>query len=62
MAASERSGISFTARTEAEVAAFFDGLELVDPGIAPVLAWRPDGAAPADPRAVYYYGAVGRKP
>jgi hypothetical protein len=62
VAASERSGISFTPRTQAEVAAFFAGLELVDPGIVPVLAWRPDGAAPADPRAVYYYGAMGRKP
>jgi hypothetical protein len=62
VAASERSGISFTPRTQAEVAAFFAGLELVDPGVVPVLAWRPDGAAPADPRAVYYYGAMGRKP
>jgi hypothetical protein len=62
VAASERSGVSFTPRTQAEVAAFFAGLELVDPGVTPVLAWRPDGAAPADPRAVYYYGAMGRKP
>jgi S-adenosyl methyltransferase len=62
VAASERSGISFTPRTQAEVAAFFAGLELVDPGVVPVLAWHPDGGAPADPRAVYYYGAMGRKP
>ncbi len=62
VAASERSGISFTPRTQAEVAAFFSGLELVDPGVVPVLAWRPDGIAPSDPRVVYYYGALGRKP
>ena len=62
VAASERSGISFTPRTQAEVAGFFAGLELVDPGVVPVLAWRPDGAAPADPGTVYYYGAMGRKP
>src|SRR5262249_10466529 len=62
VAASERSGISFTPRTQAEVAAFFAGLELVDPGVVPVLAWRPGGDAPADPSAVYYYGAVGRNP
>jgi hypothetical protein len=62
VAASERSGISFTTRTQAEVAAFYTGLEVIDPGVVPVLAWRPDGAAPTDPRAVYYYGAVGRKP
>jgi hypothetical protein len=62
VAASVRSGISFTPRTQAEVALFFDGLELVDPGVVPVLAWRPDGAPPTDPGSVYYYGAVGRKP
>jgi S-adenosyl methyltransferase len=62
VAATEQAGISFTARTEAEVAAFFTGLDLVDPGVVPILAWHPDGAAPADPRAAYYYGAMGRKP
>ena len=61
VAASERAGISFTPRTQAEVAAFFDGFDLVDPGVAPVLAWRPDDTA-ADPRAAYYYAAMGRKP
>jgi hypothetical protein len=30
-------------------------LELVDPGVVPVLAWRPDGAEPQDPRSAYYY-------
>jgi hypothetical protein len=34
----------------------------VDPGVVPILAWHPEGAAPDDPRAAYYYGAVGRKP
>jgi hypothetical protein len=34
----------------------------VDPGVVPVLAWRPDGEPPADPRAAYNYAAVGRKP
>jgi hypothetical protein len=62
VAATEMGGISFTPRSQAEVAAFFDGLELVDPGVVPILAWHPEGAAPDDPRAAYYYGAVGRKP
>jgi hypothetical protein len=62
VAATEESGIPFTTRTRAEVAAFFDGLDLVDPGVVPVLAWHPDGYAPQDPRAAYYYGAMGRKP
>jgi len=62
VAATEESGIPFTTRTRAEVAAFFDGLDLVDPGVVPVLAWHPDGYVPPDPRAAYYYGAMGRKP
>jgi hypothetical protein len=62
VAASQRAGISFTPRGQTEVAAFFTGLDLVDPGVVPVLAWRPDDGAPADPRAAYYYAAMGRKP
>jgi len=44
------------------VAGFLDGLQLVEPGLVPVLAWRPDGSAPADPHAAYYWAAVARKP
>jgi hypothetical protein len=62
VAATERGGISFTPRSQAEVAAFLDGLELVEPGVVPILAWHPEGAPPDDPRAAYYYGAMGRKP
>jgi hypothetical protein len=61
-ASAEQGGISHTMRGQPEVAAFFDGLDLVDPGVVPILAWRPEGAPPDDPRAVYFYGAVGRKP
>jgi hypothetical protein len=62
VAATEQGGISLTPRTQAEVAAFFDGLDLVDPGVAPILAWQPEGVPPAAPKAAYYYGAMGRKP
>jgi len=61
-AAGQQSGVTYVPRTRAEVAAFFTGLELVDPGVVPVLAWRPDDGAPDDPRAVSGYGAMGRKP
>jgi hypothetical protein len=40
----------------------FSGLDLVDPGVVPLLAWRPDGAAPENPRAAAVYAAIGRKP
>ncbi len=48
-------------RTRAEVAAFFDGWELLEPGVSPVMGWLPDGEAPADPQAAYYWAGVARK-
>jgi hypothetical protein len=60
--ATEQAGISFTARSQAQVAALFDGLELVNPGVVGVVAWHPDGGAPENPYAAYYYAAMGRKP
>ncbi|HEY6789054.1 MAG TPA: SAM-dependent methyltransferase [Trebonia sp.] len=35
-------GQKVTFRTRTEVAAFFDGLDIVDPGVVPVQDWRPD--------------------
>jgi transcriptional regulator with XRE-family HTH domain len=51
-------------RNRAEVSRFFDGLELVEPGVVPVDQWRPDIASPppGSPSTVFIYGAVGRKP
>jgi hypothetical protein len=59
----EQAGISFTPRSKDEVAAFLDGLELVEPGLVPVVVWRPDGTTePApDPHSAYYWAGVGRK-
>jgi hypothetical protein len=37
-------------------------LDLVGPGVVPLLAWRPDNGTPQDPLAVRMYAAVGRKP
>jgi SAM-dependent methyltransferase len=49
-----------TLRTRAEIAAYFAGLELVDPGLVPVPRWRPGtDAIPAEP--VPAFGGVGRK-
>jgi hypothetical protein len=61
-AAGQRSGVTYVPRSQAEVAAFFAGLDLVDPGVVPLLAWRPDDGPPTDPRAVPSYAAMGRKP
>ena len=39
---------------------FFEGLELVEPGVVPVPHWRPD--PDAEPAEIYSYCGVGRKP
>ncbi|MFE9169798.1 SAM-dependent methyltransferase [Streptomyces kebangsaanensis] len=48
-----------TARPRAEVAAFFEGLDLVEPGLVPCSRWRADTGSPA---AVPQFGAVAVKP
>jgi SAM-dependent methyltransferase len=61
-AASEQGGIPNVPRTLADTEPFFAGLELVEPGLVPMAAWRPDPGAEQDPRSVYAYGGVARKP
>ena len=61
VAAAEQSGVTLVPRTQAETAAFFRGLELVEPGVVPVLAWRPDEPV-ADAHGAYYWAGIGRKP
>jgi hypothetical protein len=54
----------FVPRSQAEVTQFFDGLELVAPGVVPAELWRPTDPRPrpADEALIPGYGAVGRKP
>jgi hypothetical protein len=50
-------------RTEAEIAAYLTGLELLPPGLVDVWAWRPDTAWPRPVScSARLLGAVGRKP
>jgi len=49
-------------RDRAEVASWFDGLSLVEPGIVEVHEWRPDEGGRAYRHGMPLYGAVGRKP
>ncbi|MFB7336727.1 SAM-dependent methyltransferase [Streptomyces adustus] len=48
-------------RTRAEVERFFDGFELLEPGLAQVPFWRPDGPPPARSDEIGFYGGVARK-
>jgi hypothetical protein len=49
-------------RDRAVFGGFFDGLELVDPGVVAISDWRPDREDRPAPAEVSMYGAVGRKP
>jgi O-methyltransferase involved in polyketide biosynthesis len=51
-----------TARTGEEIAGFFEGVELLEPGLVSCSLWRPDPNDPFSPEKVSQYGAVGRKP
>ena len=47
-------------RSHAEVERFFDGLELLEPGLVPVQKWRPGSPAEAEARSAMW-GGVGYK-
>jgi len=49
-----------TLRTRAEVLTFFDGLEIVEPGLVPVQQWRPDEPAPSAVGTSWIIGGIGR--
>ena len=61
VAAASAAGITLVPRGRAEVGKFFTGLDLVDPGLAPVLSWRPE-EPPADPQIAYYWAGIAGKP
>lgn len=53
----------FVMRTKEQVARFFDGLELVGPGVSPLADWLPLEEKPAYPASArMHWCAIGRKP
>jgi hypothetical protein len=46
-------------RPRAGVERFFDGFELIEPGLAQAPFWRPDGPPPAGSEEIGFYGGVG---
>src|SRR5580700_4812101 len=57
----ERVSTPQTLRTRAEVSRFFDGLDLVPPGVVYVHTWRPEPGDIVPPDGVSAYGGVARK-
>jgi S-adenosyl methyltransferase len=48
-------------RSPAQIGRFFDGMELVEPGLVSVSRWRPEAKPWGEPDEVDAFGAVGRK-
>ncbi|HEV7831215.1 MAG TPA: SAM-dependent methyltransferase [Pseudonocardiaceae bacterium] len=48
-------------RSSQEIAQFFDGLEVIEPGVVSVSLWRPDFNQVRVPAEVNTFGGVGRK-
>lgn len=49
------------ARDHAQISAFFEGFDLVDPGLVRLPAWRPTEELPSDIDQYWMYAGVGRK-
>ncbi|MER0241280.1 SAM-dependent methyltransferase [Streptomyces sp. HSW2009] len=58
-----QSGVALRQGTKADALRFFDGLELVEPGVAPIHRWRPDPGAGSQltDADISMYGGVARK-
>jgi hypothetical protein len=55
-----QSGHPYNLRTPEEIGAYFEGLELVEPGVVPLNHWRPEPGPPAP--AMDGFCGVARKP
>ncbi|MGY0070831.1 SAM-dependent methyltransferase [Streptomyces sp. QTS137] len=53
--------VPYNLRTVEEITSFFDGLELLEPGVVSVTRWRPDAGAPEAP-VIAEHGGLARKP
>jgi O-methyltransferase involved in polyketide biosynthesis len=52
----------YTQRSPEEIASFFEGLELVEPGVVSCPRWRPEDTSAEPPAEVDAFGGVAKKP
>ncbi|WP_017607934.1 SAM-dependent methyltransferase [Nocardiopsis xinjiangensis] len=57
----ESGAVAYNLRSKEEIAGFFEGLEVVDPGLTTVTRWRCEETEFGTPPEVDGYGGVGRK-
>jgi hypothetical protein len=58
----DRATAPFVLRRHQDVARFFDGFEMLEPGLVQIPWWRPDGPVEPGAEGIWIYGGVGRKP
>jgi len=55
------AGMTLVARSRDEVRRFFGDWQILEPGLVPVSAWRPDNPV-ENPEDAYYWAGIARKP
>ncbi|WP_055480267.1 SAM-dependent methyltransferase [Sphaerimonospora mesophila] len=58
----ENARVPLTPRSRQQVSGFFDGLELVEPGLVSMSRWRPEDTPFGEPSEVAGFAALARKP
>jgi O-methyltransferase involved in polyketide biosynthesis len=57
----DTGAVPYQLRTPEQISRFFEGLELLDPGVVSVTQWKPDPGTGEPPAPAHAYGGVGRK-
>lgn len=57
----ESADVPLTPRSREEISAFFEGLEVIEPGVVSMSRWRPERTRFGTPPPVFGYCGVGRK-
>jgi hypothetical protein len=58
----QRSAVPITPRARAQVTRFFDGMQIIEPGVVPLGQWHPGPPQQFDSPGLPTYCVVGRKP
>ncbi|WP_314171338.1 SAM-dependent methyltransferase [Streptomyces winkii] len=57
-----KSGTPAQIRTKSVIEGFFEGTELIEPGLTTTHRWRPDGESGITDEDAFFYAGIGRKP
>ncbi|MFM9579341.1 SAM-dependent methyltransferase [Streptomyces caniscabiei] len=58
----ETGAVPYFLRPIDQITGYFDGLDLLDPGVVSVPLWHPDDTTTGEPKPIGQHGGVGRKP